>query len=192
MYLDENLRLHALWSALRALHAAIDSPVRRPFREELRVLRHVAAAKDDPVISAVLDTLESTDVPDIGVEPLAALSSWYTTSVVPQVRRVALVPEQNAGLLSYLASYVLTSLQFTREGNVEGSDVLSALSRAAYHMNEKDLDTAARELNQLRGVPKDLLADWLAAARRRLEVLQAIKVRINTTLNYRRLNLISF
>ena len=105
VYLDENLRLHGLWSALRALHAAIDSPVRKPFREQLRVLRHIAAAKDDPVISAVLDTLESTNVPDVGVEPLAALSSWYTTSVVPQVRRVALVPEQNAGLLSYLASY---------------------------------------------------------------------------------------
>jgi len=43
-------------------------------------------------------------------------------------------------------------------------------------MNEKDLDSAARELNQLKGSAKVLLADWLGAARRRLEVLQALEV----------------
>ena len=38
-YLDENIRVHALWSALRAVHHAVDAPERKPFREELRVLR---------------------------------------------------------------------------------------------------------------------------------------------------------
>ena len=37
-YLDENLRLHATWASWRALVAAsVDTPVRRPFRDELRV-----------------------------------------------------------------------------------------------------------------------------------------------------------
>ena len=44
-------------------------------------------------------------------------------------------------------------------------------------MNEKDLDSATRELNQLNGTAKVLLSDWLEAARRRLEVLQALQVR---------------
>ncbi|KAF7795271.1 hypothetical protein EIP86_006424 [Pleurotus ostreatoroseus] len=175
-YLDENLRIHALWSALRALNHAVDAPVRKPFREELRVLRHIAAARDDPVAAAALDTLETSDVPDIGVEPFADLASWFTTSVAPKVASVALVPDQNAGLLSHLASHFLTSFSFKKQGLVPGDDVLSILARAEYYLNEKDLDSATRELNQLKGTAKVLLTDWLDAARKRLEVLQAVEV----------------
>ena len=57
-----------------------------------------------------------------------------------------------------------------------GSDVLSVLARAEYYLNEKDLDSAARELNQLKGPAKVLTSDWLDAARKRLEVLQALQV----------------
>ncbi|KAJ2918434.1 hypothetical protein MD484_g1927, partial [Candolleomyces efflorescens] len=176
-YLDENIRVHSLWSAVRALTSrALSTSQRQPFRDELRVLRHVAAAKEDEVISAALNTLEASDVPDIGVEPFSDLASWFTTSVAPKVSEVALVPDQNAGVLSYLASKVLSGVRFKKQGLVEGDDVLSVLSRAEYHLNEKDLDSAARELNQLKGPAKDLLHDWLEAARRRLEVQQALDV----------------
>ncbi|KAH8117914.1 mitochondrial inner membrane protein Mitofilin [Phellopilus nigrolimitatus] len=187
-YLDENLRLHATWAALRALAAvSANAPERRPFRDELRVLRHASTSgvqgEGDALVRVVLDTLEATDVPDVGVEPLADLSTWFTTSVAPQVARVALVPEHDAGVLSYLASYFISSFRFTRRGLVEGNDVLSVLARAEYYMNEKDLDSAARELNQLKGAPKVLLSDWLEAARKRLEVLQALEiVQAQTTL----------
>lgn len=179
-YLDENLRMHALWSSIRALNAAVqESVVRRPFREELRILRHVAiagGAREDTVLAVALETLEDSDIPDVGVEPFADLASWFTTSVAPRVSNVALVPDQDAGLLSYVASSILSSFRFRRRGLVEGGDVLSVLSRAEYYMNEKDLDSAARELNQLKGPAKMLLSDWLEAARKRLEVLQAIEV----------------
>lgn len=176
-YLDDNIRIHALWSALRTLNsAAISSPVRKPFREELRVLRHIAAAREDPVVSAALDSLEQTDVPDVGVEPFADLSTWFTNEVAPKVAEVALVPDENAGVLSYLASRALSGLRFKRHGLVPGDDVLSVLARAEYYLNEKDLDSAARELNQLKGPAKVLLHDWLEAARRRLEVQQALDV----------------
>ncbi|KAH7913532.1 mitochondrial inner membrane protein Mitofilin [Hygrophoropsis aurantiaca] len=175
-YLDENIRIHGMWTAIRAMHAAVEAPTRKPFREELRVLRHIAAAKDDTVISSALESLESSDVPDVGVEPFADLASWFTTSVAPRVSSVALVPDQNAGVLSHLASHLLSSFRFQRHGLVQGSDVLSVLSRAEYFMNEKDLDNAARELNQLQGTAKVLLQDWLEAARKRLEVQQALEV----------------
>ncbi|KAF8339893.1 mitochondrial inner membrane protein Mitofilin [Cantharellus anzutake] len=175
-YLDENLRLHALWSALRACSSAVDSPVRKPFREELRVLRHVTAARDDPIISTVLRSLEQGDAADTGVEPLPDLVSWFIASVAPRLENVALVPEQNAGLLSHLASSVLSTFRFKRQGLVEGDDVSSVIARAEHYLAEKDLDSAARELNQLRGVPKALLSDWLSAARKRLEVEQALAI----------------
>jgi mitofilin len=175
-YLDENIRIHALWSAFRALNSAVEAPVRKPFREELRVLRHIAAAKEDPVVMSALESLEASDVPDVGVEPFADLATWFTTSVAPRVSSVALVPDQDAGVLSHLASHLFSSFRFQRHGLVAGSDILSVLARAEYYMNEKDLDSAARELNQLKGSAKVLLADWLGAARRRLEVLQALEV----------------
>ncbi|KAF8968088.1 mitochondrial inner membrane protein Mitofilin [Flammula alnicola] len=176
-HLDENIRVHSLWSALRALsNSAISSPVRKPFREELRVLRHITAARDDPVVSVVLDSLEGTDVPDVGVEPFADLATWFVNEVAPKVSQVALVPDENAGVLSYLASRALSTVRFKRQGLVPGDDVLSVLARAEYHLNEKNLDSAARELNQLKGTAKVLLQDWLEAARRRLEVQQALEV----------------
>ena len=176
-YLDENIRVHALWSAVRALAgSALSSTQRKPFREELRVLRHVTVAKEDEVISAALNVLEASDVPDIGVEPFSDLASWFTTSVAPKVAEIALVPDHNAGVLSYLASKLLSGVRFKKQGWVEGDDVLSVISRAEYYLNEKDLDNAARELNQIGGPAKALLSDWLEAARRRLEVQQALDV----------------
>ncbi|KDQ14936.1 hypothetical protein BOTBODRAFT_65879 [Botryobasidium botryosum FD-172 SS1] len=176
-YIDENRGLHKLWSAFRALStASVEARTRQPFREELRVLKSVAALRDDAVIATALESLEKGDTADIGVEPLADLASWFTTSVSSRVEGVALVPDQNAGLLSHVASSVLSAFRFRRQGNVEGSDVLSVVARAEHYLNEKDLDSAARELNQLTGWPKKLASDWLAAARRRLEVQQALEV----------------
>ncbi|KAH9052923.1 mitochondrial inner membrane protein Mitofilin [Lactarius deliciosus] len=175
-YLDENLRIHALWSALRAVHGAVDAPTRRPFRDELRVLRHAAATRDDAVAGAALDALDAGSAPDVGVEPLADLASWFATSVAPAVSRVALVPDEGAGVLAHVASHVLSAFTFRRQGLVPGDDVLSVLARAEYYLNEKDLENATRELNQLHGTAKTLLKDWLDAARRRLEVQQALEV----------------
>lgn len=175
--LEDTTRIHALWSAARALTTtALASSERRPFRDELRVLRHIAAAREDELVTAVLDTLETSDVPDIGVEPLPDLITWFTTSVSPKIARVALVPDQDAGVLSYLGSYAFSAFRFKPHGLVEGDDVLSMLARAEHYLNEKDLDSAARELNQLKGPAKTLIHDWLEAARRRLEVEQALDI----------------
>jgi MICOS complex subunit MIC60 len=180
-YLDENLRLHAVWSALRALtNVTIDSPVRKPFRDELHVLKSVASAAgnaDDTVLVAI-ESLEKSETPDVGLEPLADLTSWFVTSVIPRVNSVALVPDYGGGILMHLASSLLSSLQFKRSGLVQGDDTLSIMARAEYYLHEKDLDSAARELNQLQGPAKDLLRDWLTAARRRLEVQQALEVSV--------------
>uniref|UniRef100_D8PWN0 MICOS complex subunit MIC60 n=2 Tax=Schizophyllum commune (strain H4-8 / FGSC 9210) TaxID=578458 RepID=D8PWN0_SCHCM len=180
IYLDENLRVHALWSAYRTLaQSAIDAPVRKPFREELRVLRSIAVAREDPVTGTVLEQLENGTVADVGVEPLADLTVWFTQKVAPKVSEVALVPEYNAGLLTYLGSRIVSALMFDKRSGkapVAGDDVLSILKRAEWYLAEKDLDSAAREVNQLRGPAATLVQDWLQAARQRLEVEQALSV----------------
>lgn len=59
-YLDENLHIHALWSALRTVSNSIDALTRRPFRDELCVLRHAAAAweRDHDGLTLVITTAE--------------------------------------------------------------------------------------------------------------------------------------
>ncbi|KZV63868.1 hypothetical protein PENSPDRAFT_757629 [Peniophora sp. CONT] len=176
-FLDENLRLHAIWSAFRALDSAAHAPARKPFREELRALKGLAAETNDGVVKAALGALEASDAPDVGAEPLGDLSRWFTTSVAPAVSRVALVPDAGAGVLSHLASHAFSTFFFSSNSATrEGDDVLSTLARAEGLLAEKDLDGAARELNQLQGTPRVLLKDWLEAARRRLEVDQALRV----------------
>ena len=176
IYLDENLRIHALWSALRAVNNAIDAPVRLPFRDELRVLRHASAAREDAVVSAALEPLEAGNVADVGVEPLADHEPWFTTSVAP-VSRVALVPDEGAGVLAHVALLGFSTSAFRCQGFAPGNDTLSILACAGYCLNEKDLDSATRELNQLKGTVKALLKDWLEAARRKLKVRRALEVR---------------
>jgi len=192
-YIDESARVHGMWSALRAVcGAALDAPKRTPFRDELRVLRGLAAdvstegeaGGDKPeggkVLSTVLDTLLASSAPDEGIEPRADLAAWFTTSVAPAVRRAALVPDTSAGVLSHLASNIFAAFRFSRptyapnlsEG---GKDVLSVIARAEYLLGLKDLDGAAREVNQLTGWPARLVRDWMDAVRRRLEVEQALE-----------------
>ncbi|KAF8604718.1 hypothetical protein BDV93DRAFT_605997 [Ceratobasidium sp. AG-I] len=192
-YIDESARVHGMWSAFRAVAGvALEAPKRTPFRDELRVLRGLAAVSvegegegDKPeggkVLSTVLDTLLASSAPDEGVEPRADLAAWFTTSVAPAVRRAALVPDTSAGVLSHLASNIFAALRFSRPTyapnlSESGKDALSIVARAEYLLGLKDLDGAAREVNQLTGWPARLVRDWMDAVRRRLEVEQALEV----------------
>lgn len=65
---------------------------------------------------------------------------------------------------------------FAKTGNVEGEDVASVISRAEDRLSRKDLDGAAREVNQLKGWAGVLAGDWLREARKRLEVEQALEI----------------
>jgi MICOS complex subunit MIC60 len=108
--------VYTLWSALRAITNAIDSPTtstsaQRPFCNKLHVLHHAVATRDDTVASVALDALEAGNAPDIGIEPLADLASWFTTSVTPAVSRVTLVPDDDhgshsVGVMAHLALHV--------------------------------------------------------------------------------------
>ncbi|KAF8666614.1 MICOS complex subunit MIC10 [Rhizoctonia solani] len=175
-YLDQNIRIHGLLSALRAtVRQALQGDERRGFRDELRVLRNVAGESEG---GEILDGLLKSQVPDEGVEPRADLTEWFTTSVAPAVRKAALVPDTSAGVLSHLASSVFSALRPSPAPSLasSGNDVLSRIARAEYYLSLKDLDSATREVNQLEGWPKRLVKDWLEAARKRLEVEQALDV----------------
>jgi mitofilin len=181
--LEDNVRLHKLWSALRAVQTKADKGD-VSFDDELRVLQSLAASEeaeavaDNTVIRAALSQLETSGVATTGVKSFAALSSWFSNSVAPRIHEASLVPSpENAGVASHLASISLSKLLFRpKAGLVNGSDVGATLARAEYALGEKDLDAAAREINSLSGWPKKLADNWLREARRKLEVQQALEI----------------
>lgn len=180
--LDQNVRVHKVWSALRAVQSKSESGD-QSFVDELRLLRSLNKSDDAQtqsanVAAAALAQLENSGIASTGVKSLASLSSWFTTSVSPRVQSAALVPQpEDAGVASHLASLVLSKIMFRpTPGPVDGGDVSAVLARAEWCLAEKDLDGAAREVNRLQGWPKRLASDWLREARRALEVRQALDV----------------
>lgn len=185
--LEEGSCAHRTAAAVRALAKAaladasedscafpLDGFVRRPYRKELSLLKSTPLAKQSEVVKAALEVLDNSASADEGVESLASLTSWYVQRVKPRLQQVALLPEQ-AGLLSHLTSAVLSPLLFAKAGDSQGEDVPSVLARAENALlRRKDLDSAVREINSLKGWPKVLAQDWLKESRRRLEVEQGI------------------
>lgn len=183
-HLDANLSLHTLWSALRAVQAKADRG-NVSFEDELRVLKSAASSqvfsKDErtrDVIAAMIDSIEASGSASQGIKSFPSLAGWFSTTLLPKIQSVSLVPaEHEAGILSHLASAGLSRVLFRRKaGWVEGDDVGAVLARAEYLLAEKDLDGAAREMNQLQGWAGKLAGDWLREARKRLEVEQALNV----------------
>lgn len=177
--LDENVSIHTLWTSVRAVQSALDesATTKIPFSDQLRVLKSNSKARNDPVLAAALESLDSSGAGETGVESFTTLKQWFENKVGPRVRQVSLVPApETSGVLSLLTSAALSPLMFTRKGLVDGKDVPSVVARAEYYLDRKDLDSATRELNQLQGWPKLLVSDWLAASRKRLEVQQALEI----------------
>lgn len=164
-------KLRQLVCAVDALRSAIHGPVSRPFVEELRHLRYVG--EGFPVAEAVVGTLDP-EVARHGLPTLNDLVGRFE-AVREEVRRAALVQE-GAGIGGHMTSYVLSGLMFTKTGYVEGDDVEAILSRTHFRLTRGELESAARELNQLDGWPKKIALDWLHAAVSKLEFDQALKV----------------
>jgi hypothetical protein len=131
----------------------------------------------------MIESIESSGAAQQGIKSFPSLAAWFSTTLAPKIQSVSLVPaEHQAGVLSHIASAGLSKLLFRRKaGWVEGDDVSAVLARAEYLLSEKDLDGAARQVNQLKGWAGKLAGDWLREARKRLEVEQALGVSLHCT-----------
>ncbi len=180
--LDDNVKLHKLWSALRAVQTKADKGD-VAFDDELRVLKSLTSSgqvKSDEVIKATLNQLESSGIASTGIKSFAALSSWFSNSVAPRVHSASLLPApEESTVISHMASAILSKILFRpKPSAIDSNDksVNATLARAEWCLAEKDLDGAAREVNSLKGWAGKLASDWLNEARRRLEVQQALEV----------------
>ncbi|KAI7905869.1 mitochondrial inner membrane protein-domain-containing protein [Cokeromyces recurvatus] len=191
--LDDSRKAHRLIAAIDTLkHAALGfscdpTSSASAFLAELETLKKLSSQKtpfakvgerqSDELIQVITQSIED-QVAQHGITSLAALSERFET-VAREVRRASLIPEneEHVSIMSHLVSIILSHFMFKKKGLVPGDDVESRLARAEYYLNtEKDLESAAREMNQLKGWPKRLSMDWLDAARRHLEIKQALDI----------------
>ncbi|KAF9188829.1 Formation of crista junctions protein 1 [Haplosporangium sp. Z 767] len=179
-FLEQSARTHQLWCGIKALEKAYESGERRPFDRELARLKKLAETEKDAEVLKVVLAAVPDSVAAAGVDSVPELMDRFEY-VADKVRQASLVPE-NGGVLAHAMSVVLSKLMFKKHGLVPGNDVEAILARTEYYLIENDLEQAVRELNQLKGWGKRLAKDWIVAARRRVEVGQAIDV-INTHAN---------
>lgn len=169
---DTNLRTQQLHVAVEAVRASLgDSEHPRPFVRELVALREIA--DNDDVVNAAIASINPSAYQH-GVSPPSQLIDRFRR-VASEVRKASLLPD-DAGVASHASSWLLSKVMFKKEGLAAGHDVESILTRTHTYLEEGDLDRATRELNGLTGWAKTLSRDWLAEARKVLEVQQALEV----------------
>lgn len=169
---DFNLKTQQLHVAVEATRVFIEKSEKpRPFLRELVALREIAS--DDPVVNAAIASINPIAYHQ-GIPSSAQIIDRFRR-VATEVRKAALLPT-DAGVASHASSYVLSKLLFKKTGIARGNDVESVLTRAETYLEEGNLDSAAREVNGLKGWAKTLSRDWLDEVRRVLEVRQALDV----------------
>ncbi|TFA98309.1 MICOS complex subunit MIC60 [Trichoderma ghanense] len=169
---DTNLKTQQLHVAVEAVRASLeDGQHPRPFIRELVALKEIAA--DDAVVDAAIASIPPSAY-QRGIPTSSQLIDRFRR-VASEVRKASLLPE-DAGVASHASSWVLSHVMFKKQGLAEGDDVESILTRTQTYLEEGDLDAATREMNGLQGWAKTLSKDWLAEARKVLEVRQALDV----------------
>lgn len=170
--LDANIQTQRLHVAIDAICSSLEGSCNpRPFIRELVALKETAG--DDGVIDAAIASINPSAYQH-GIPTSSQLIERFR-KVASEVRKASLLPDE-AGVASHASSWVLSHVMFKKEGFAQGSDVESILTRAQTMLEEGDLDAATREMNGLQGWAKTLSKDWIAEARKVLEVRQALDV----------------
>ncbi|ORZ18763.1 mitochondrial inner membrane protein-domain-containing protein [Absidia repens] len=184
-YLDDSRKAHQLLVAIDALKRAAYAGNKQAFLQELqslRVLSHPDSPfanqvekRNDALVQVVATNISET-VAHHGISSYTQLVDRFET-VATEVRDASLIPEEGSSMVSHIVSIVLSKLMLPKHGLVPGDDIEARLARAQYYLTHgDDLENATREMNQLKGWPKHLTSDWLDAARRHLEIKQALDV----------------
>ncbi|KAJ3413522.1 Formation of crista junctions protein 1 [Chytridiales sp. JEL 0842] len=183
-YGSNSLTLHQQKAALDQLLSVVGSGRRMPFVTELKALE--AVSKKDPVVEAAINAIPEP-VAYSGIATVEELENEFK-KLARDIRRIQIMPEEGAGPVSYLVSNVLSNLIMQKRGLVPGEDIEAILARSEFYLANGDVESAAREINHLRGWPRKISDDWVKTARKHLEVKQALEV-VDSHLNLSLLSL---
>jgi MICOS complex subunit MIC60 len=174
--IDSNLATQKLQVAVDSVRSALarsnwNETKPQPFVREMAALKLVADG--DGIVDAAIASVNPLAY-QRGIPSQPQLIDRFRR-VASEVRKASLLPE-DAGIASHAASFILSNVMFKKQGQPQGSDVESILTRTETLLEEGDLDGAAREMNGLQGWAKVLSRDWLGDVRKVLEVRQALDV----------------
>ena len=174
--IDSNLATQKLQVAVDSVRSALsksnwDETKPQPFVREMAALKLVADG--DAIVDAAIASMNPSAY-QRGVPSQSQLIDRFRR-VSSEVRKASLLPE-DAGIASHATSFILSKVMFKKQGQPQGGDVESILTRTETLLEEGDLDGAAREMNGLQGWSKVLSKDWLGDVRKVLEVRQALEV----------------
>lgn len=149
----------------------------RPLVDEFMAI--LDAGSNHPFVNAVLETIPNEAIKR-GVWTEKELFNRFD-KVHKVCRRVALVDETGGTLFNFFLSYLQSLFVFTTakpfsstdKVDVNQLDTFVILDNAKYHLEQGDLETALRFMNQLTGEPRKVAADWIQEARLLLETRQA-------------------
>ncbi|KAJ3378807.1 Formation of crista junctions protein 1 [Entophlyctis sp. JEL0112] len=168
-YVEKMQGVQRIFAALQIVSGKVESG--GSFKKELALLKKYG--EDDYLVSSALEAVDDK-IAATGIVTLDELRHDFG-SLSTKLRRIQLMPE-DGGPIAYGVSYLLSYFIFPKYGFVAGSDTESVLARANFYLSHGDLESAAREINQLPGWSKVLARDWLNEARAHLEVKQALAI----------------
>ncbi len=174
--IDSNLATQKLQVAVDSVRSALakstwNETMPQPFVREMAALKLVA--NGDAIVDAAIASVNPAAY-QRGIPSQSQLIDRFRR-VAGEVRKASLLPE-DAGVASHATSFILSRVMFKKQGQPQGGDVESILTRTETLLEEGDLDNAAREMNGLEGWAKVLSRDWLGDVRKVLEVRQALDV----------------
>ncbi|ETW07746.1 hypothetical protein H310_02188 [Aphanomyces invadans] len=162
-------KVHKVSVAALALTNRIEAAA--PLHSEINALR--AAGKGDELIEATVKTLAKFGD---GAPSVAQLQDRFKV-VQKAARKAALVPESSqGGMVGHLFANALYFLLIPPGGPIQGNDAEAIISRAEYALRAGDIEAAVVEVDKLSGLPREVVSDWVAAAKSRLAVEQTAKV----------------
>ena len=161
--LEQKYKLQNIEIALENLSKAVSNS---PHSIEKEFERLWLAGSKYPFISTILTSLPK-DLPVVGVPEYKDLVDSFL-KLRKDISRIRYMPE-NGGVISYLISSFGPRSPI---GEITGN----VLENSYEYMSSGDIDSAARQINRLRGWQRVLALDWLSEARRYLELKQALDV----------------
>ncbi|GBG25978.1 MICOS complex subunit mic60 [Hondaea fermentalgiana] len=167
--LARNLRQMSL-----AVLEAQDALYKRPQEVGFALQKLKAAAGGDQSIESSLSALSPRILHSGVADELDLLQRFE--SVYDECYKVALVPDENAGIVEYAVARAVAALTFRRsDAPASSEDQEFHLTRARALLREKhDLAASLKEMECLRGLVKNTASDWVAEAKDRVAVEQAL------------------
>lgn len=175
--------MQSLWSAMSLLCFDMSNVCEGSRTKKLNKLTEILRCRpSDDILSELLSSL-SDSAAQFGVVTEAALMRQFH-DIKHICKQVAAVQDKESSVFVYIFSYVKSwfvySSFYEKESNMDiNPNLLGAyeiLERADYCIQQGDLEQAAKFMSQLKGVPRNISAEWLREVRLLLEAKQSVNL----------------